>query len=72
MAGRRYAELTKSDALIHRKVVEVVHGLMDMLWREGSGFRRLSHRTPRVWNAWSSVDTILTRRETNRLGFTPC
>jgi hypothetical protein len=30
-AGRRYAELTKSDALIHRKVVEVVHGLKDMV-----------------------------------------
>ena len=30
-AGRRYAELTKSDALIHRKVVEVVHGLTDMV-----------------------------------------
>ena len=30
-AGRRYAELTKSDALIHRKVVEVVFGLTDMV-----------------------------------------
>ena len=30
-AGRRYAELTKSDALIHRRVVEVVHGLTDMV-----------------------------------------
>jgi hypothetical protein len=30
-AGRRYAEMTKSDALIHRKVVQVVHGLTDMV-----------------------------------------
>jgi hypothetical protein len=30
-AGRRYAELTKSDALIHRKVIELVHGLTDMV-----------------------------------------
>ena len=30
-AGRRYADLTKSDALIHRKVIEVVHGLTDMV-----------------------------------------
>jgi hypothetical protein len=30
-AGRRYAELTGSDPLIHRKVVEVVHGLTDIV-----------------------------------------
>ena len=30
-AGKRYAELTKSDALIHRKVVEAVNGLTDFL-----------------------------------------
>jgi hypothetical protein len=29
--GKRYAELTKSDALIHRKVVEAVNGLTDFL-----------------------------------------
>jgi len=30
-AGKRYAELTKSDALIHRVVVEAVNGLTDFL-----------------------------------------
>jgi hypothetical protein len=30
-AARRYAELTKSDPLIHRKVVAAVNGLADFL-----------------------------------------
>jgi hypothetical protein len=30
-AARRYAELTRSDPLIHRKVVEAVNGLTDFL-----------------------------------------
>jgi len=30
-AGRRYAEMTKRDRLIHRVVVEVVNGLTDFL-----------------------------------------
>jgi hypothetical protein len=30
-AGMRYAELTRSDPLFHRKVVEVVHSLTDMV-----------------------------------------
>ena len=30
-AARRYAELTKSDPLIHRKVVAAVNGLTDFL-----------------------------------------
>src|SRR6516165_60713 len=30
-AGKRYAELTKGDALIHRKVVKAVNGLTDFL-----------------------------------------
>jgi hypothetical protein len=29
--GKRYAELTKNDELIHRKVVRAVHGLTDFL-----------------------------------------
>jgi len=71
-AGRRYAELTKSDALIHRKVVEVVHGLTDMVVGGGSGFRRMSHGTPSDWGAWFSVDTILTSRETSHRGYRLC
>jgi len=30
-AGKRYSEMTKSDALIHRKVVQAVNGLTDFL-----------------------------------------
>ena len=30
-AARRYAELTRSDTLIHRQVVEAVNGLTDFL-----------------------------------------
>jgi hypothetical protein len=30
-AGRRYAEVTKGDPMIHRVVVESVHGLLDYL-----------------------------------------
>ena len=30
-AGNRYAEMTKGDALIHRKVVEAINGLTDFL-----------------------------------------
>jgi len=32
--SRRYVELTKSDALIHRKVIEVVYGLPDFIAAE--------------------------------------
>ena len=45
-AGRRYAELTRSDPLIHRKVVEVVHGLRDMV---GVGRKRIPDQVP--WDA---------------------
>lgn len=44
--ARRYAESTKSDALIHRKVVEVVHGLRDML---GAGRKRILDQV--LWDA---------------------
>ena len=43
-AGKRYAELTKSDSLIHRKVVEVVHGLTDIV---GVGRKRIPESVPR-------------------------
>ncbi len=33
-AGRRYAEMTKRDPMIHRVVVESVHGLTDYLMVE--------------------------------------
>jgi hypothetical protein len=33
-AAQRYAELAKSDALIHRAVAEAVHGLLDFLEAE--------------------------------------
>jgi hypothetical protein len=33
-ATRRYAEVTKDDILIHRKVIEVIHGLTDSLAAE--------------------------------------
>jgi hypothetical protein len=43
-AARRYAELTKSDPLIHRTVVEVVHGLTDMV---AVGRKRIPADVPR-------------------------
>jgi hypothetical protein len=43
-AGRRYAELTKSDPLIHRSVAVVVHGLTDIV---GVGQRRIPDQVPR-------------------------
>ncbi len=40
-AGRRYAELTKSDPLIHRSVVAAVHVLTDI------GRKRIPAQVPR-------------------------
>ena len=34
-ATKRYAELTKADALIHKRVAAAVHGLVDFLSVEG-------------------------------------
>jgi hypothetical protein len=45
-AGRRYAELTSSDRLIHRKVVKVVHGLTDIV---GVGRKRIPEQVS--WDA---------------------
>jgi hypothetical protein len=45
-AARRYAELTKSDPLIHRSIVEAVHGLTDIV---GMGRKRISAQVP--WDA---------------------
>ena len=45
-AGRRYAELTRSDTLIHRSVVEVVHGLTDIV---GLGRKVIPVQVP--WDA---------------------
>jgi len=44
--GKQYAESTKSDPLIHRKVVEVVHGLTDIV---GVGRKRIPDQIP--WDA---------------------
>lgn len=43
-AGRRYAELTKSDSLIHRSVVNTVHRLTDVV---GVGRKRIPAQVPR-------------------------
>jgi hypothetical protein len=43
-AGRRYAELTKSDPLIHRSVVNAVHVLIDIV---GKGRKRIPAQVPR-------------------------
>ena len=45
-AARRYAELTKSDPLIHRSIVEAVHGRTDIV---GMGRKRISAQVP--WDA---------------------
>ena len=42
-AGKRYAELTKSDRLIHRSVVVAVHGLEDIV---GQGRKRIPDQVP--------------------------
>ncbi len=36
-AGKRYAELTKNDPLIHRKVVEAINGLREFHFGCGAG-----------------------------------
>ena len=41
-AGRRYAELTKSDPLIHKSVVNAVHVLTDIV---GKGRKRIPAQT---------------------------
>ncbi len=43
-AGRRYAELTKSDPLIHKNVVNAVHVLTDIV---GEGRKRIPARIAR-------------------------
>ena len=43
-AGKRYAELTKFDPLIHRSVVNVVHVLTDIV---GTGRKRIPAQVPR-------------------------
>jgi hypothetical protein len=67
-AGRRYAELTKSDLLIRRTVVEVVHGLRDIVeW----GSKRIPDYVPTdasVWNVSYSAGTIPISRATSRPG----
>jgi hypothetical protein len=45
-AGRRYAEVTKSDPLIHRSVVAAVHGLTAIV---GEGRKRIPAQVP--WDA---------------------
>jgi hypothetical protein len=45
-AGRRYAYLTNSGPLIHPKVVEVVHGLTDIV---GVGSKRIPKQV--LWAA---------------------
>jgi hypothetical protein len=67
-AGRRYAELTSSDPLIHRKVVKAVHGLTDIVEWDGSGFRNKSRGTLSGWNVLCSVGTILISKATNLRG----
>ena len=42
-AGRRYAELTKSDALIHKSVVNAVHVLTEIV---GVGRKRIPAQVP--------------------------
>jgi hypothetical protein len=67
-AARRYAELTKSDPLIHRKVVVAVNGLTDFLQVERKRVRDKFSATPTDWSASCSAATILTSRATNRQG----
>ena len=54
--GRRYAELTRSDPLIHRKVIEVVHGLRDIV---GVGRKRIPDQVP--WGA-ERLECLCTQR----------
>ena len=50
---KRYAELTRSDPLIHRSVAGAVHGLVDFLEAEPiiSAFQATFFEMPSVWSA---------------------
>jgi hypothetical protein len=70
-AVRRYAELTKSDPLIHRSVVEVVHVFATSWEWGGSGFRNRFPTMPSGWSPSSSTGTTLTSRVTSRRVYRP-
>jgi hypothetical protein len=64
-ATKRYTELTKADALIHKGVVVAVHGLVDFLSAERSEFQTTFFGTRSAWSASFLADMTLTSRATN-------
>ena len=67
-AGKRYAELTRNDPLIHRNVVVAINGLREFLSVERSGFPVRLSRTLTGWRLCCSADTIPISRAMNRQG----
>ena len=54
---KRYAELTRSDALIHRSVAEAVNGLTDFSKWSVSAFPTTFFGMPSAWSASCLPDT---------------
>ena len=65
-AGRRYAELTKNDALIHRVVVRVINGLTDFLTCER---KRVPEKV--VWDAQRLESLVFSGYDSDFEGFEP-
>jgi hypothetical protein len=66
-AGKRYAEITRRDPLIHRIVIGSVYGLTDYLMVERKRFPNSLFGMPRGWRAWFSVATIPISKGMNHL-----
>ena len=62
---KRYAELTRSDALIHRSVAEAVHGLADFSKWSVSAFPTTFFGMRSAWSASSLADTTHISRGMN-------
>ena len=67
-AGKRYAELTRNDPLIHRNVVAVINGLRSSSRSSESGSPARLWRTLTAWSACSSAGTIHISRAINPQG----
>ena len=62
---KRYAELTRSDALIHRSVAEAVHGLADFSKWSVSAFPTTFFGMRSAWSASCLADTTHISRGMN-------
>jgi hypothetical protein len=67
-AGKRYAELTKNDPLIHREVVAAINGLREFLEVERKRIPGTIIADLTAWSPCSSADTIPISRGMNPQG----